>query len=164
MTTKGCGRGEGSNRSTVPQDEPLALFDAGFSTPADKERAAGRKAKGVTQTQIAEVFTAWQESTGRVRTKLDDSRKLKIRLALESYPVEDVLDAVRGWQMSSFHRGENREHRVWNELTLLLRNAEQIEKFRDLARAEPWMRNELGQRTPRQQASDGRRRIALGME
>lgn len=164
MTTKGSRRGDGSNRSTVPQDQPLALFDACFSESEGDGRTAGRKAKGVTQTQIAEVFNAWQESTGRERTKLDDSRRTKIRLALESYPVEDVLDAVRGWQMSPFHRGENREHRVWNELTLLLRNAAQIEKFRDLARAEPWMRNELGQRTPRQQASDVRRRIALGLE
>lgn len=162
MTTKGHERGDWSNRTSVPQDEPLALFDAGFSSPASEGRAAGRKAKGVTQTQIVEVFTAWQESTGRLRTKLDDSRKLKIRLALESYPVDDVLDAVRGWRMSPFHRGENREHKVWNELTLLLRNSEKIEHFRDLARSEPWMRNELGQRTPRQQASDVRRRIALG--
>lgn len=162
MTTKGHERGDGSNRSTVPQDQPLALFDAGFSASSGEGRATGLKAKGVTQTQIVEVFTAWQECTGRGRTRLDDSRKLKIRLALESYPVEDVLDAVRGWQMSPFHRGENREHKVWNELTLLLRNSEKIEHFRDLARSEPWMRNELGQRTPRQQASDVRRRIALG--
>lgn len=167
MTTNGSRRGDWSNRSTVPQDEPLALFDLSSSVSPDEGRAAGRKTKGVTSTQIDQVFKAWQESTGRAHTRLDDSRRLKITLALESYPVEDVLDAVRGWQMSSFHRGENRcgprgTGKVYNELSLLLRNAEKIEFFRDMARGESWMHNEVGARTPRQRNVDVWRRMATG--
>lgn len=82
---------------------------------------------------IRDVFDAWIASTGREakRTKLDDKRRRLIRNALGSYPVEDVVAAVTGWERSAFHRGENEAGKVYNDLGLLLRNSEKIEYFRD---------------------------------
>jgi hypothetical protein len=85
----------------------------------------------------AAVFDAWRESTGKHRAQLDDKRLRKIKAALRTYPLPDVLDAVRGWANSPHHRGENDQGTVYNELTLLLRDAEHIEHFRDLWRAGP---------------------------
>lgn len=83
------------------------------------------------------VFDAWVEATGKdkKRTKLDASRRRRIEWALNNYPVEDVLDAVRGWRNSSFHAGQNKDGRVYNDLTLLLRDASKLEMFRDCERS-----------------------------
>ena len=81
------------------------------------------------------VFQAWLASTQKTaRTVLDSKRRSLIERALKSHPLEDVLDAVRGWEHSPHHRGENAERKVWNDLGLLLRDAGKIEQFRDLAR------------------------------
>lgn len=84
---------------------------------------------------MEQVFEAWKASTKRTAaTVLDATRTRLITAALKTYPLEDVLDAVRGWEHSAYHRGENGEGKVYNDLGLLLRNAENIERFRDLAR------------------------------
>lgn len=81
------------------------------------------------------VFNAWIEATERTeRTVLSPKRRRLIRQALAQYPLDDVLDAVRGWKFSGFHCGDNRERKVYNEIELLLRDAEHIEQFRDYAR------------------------------
>jgi len=84
---------------------------------------------------VEEVFRTWKQSTSRGdRTVLDTSRRRVIVNALKDYPLADVVDAVRGWEHSAFHRGQNDAGKKHNELTLLLRDAEHIEKFRDSAR------------------------------
>ena len=89
-------------------------------------------------TDVERVFAAWIEATGRhpSRTKLDSKRKSLIRKALKSHPVEDVLDAVVGWRHDPFYCGDNDRGKTFNALGLLLRDAEHIERFRDLARKE----------------------------
>jgi hypothetical protein len=90
-----------------------------------------------TTVEVRRVFDAWVESTEKTgRTQLDKKRQRLIVNALKAYPIEDVLDAVRGWRRSPHHRGENDSGAVYNDLGLLLRNAEKIEHFRDLERGE----------------------------
>ena len=47
-----------------------------------------------------------------------------------------LLDAVVGWRHEPFYCGENDRGRAFNDLGLLLRDAEHVERFRDLARQE----------------------------
>jgi len=86
--------------------------------------------------EVRVVFDAWVEATGKhpTRTRLDDKRRRTIKKALNDHPVEDVLDAVVGWQHEPFYCGENDRGRPFNDLGLLLRDAEHVERFRDLAR------------------------------
>ena len=83
--------------------------------------------------EVETVFSAWLTSTGRdrSRTKLDAKRRRCIESALKSYPIEDVVLAVDGWRLSSFHRGENEAGKKYNDITLILRDSEKIEYFRD---------------------------------
>lgn len=83
------------------------------------------------------VFDAWQEATGRHRAVLDGKRRRVIKQALEHYPTSDLIDAVRGWNQSPHHRGENDRATVYNDIELLLRDAKHIEQFRDLTRHGP---------------------------
>ena len=86
---------------------------------------------------VTRVFDAWLLATQRTgRTVLTEKRKRVILTALKSYSVDDVVDAVRGWRNSPYHCGDNRQRTVYNGLELLLRDAEHIEKFRDLERGQ----------------------------
>jgi hypothetical protein len=81
---------------------------------------------------VQTVFDAWRESTGHLRARLDDKRRKRIKNALKSYPLTDVVAAVRGWRHSPHNRGENERATAYNDIDLLLRDAAHIEKFRDL--------------------------------
>jgi hypothetical protein len=86
---------------------------------------------------IDRVFEAWLKSTGKdpSRTKLDAKRRARISWALGNYSEEDVVDAVIGWENSPFHSGKNSQRKVYNDITLLLRDAAHLEQMRDLARS-----------------------------
>lgn len=84
------------------------------------------------------MFDAWVEATGRTgRTVLDRKRRRLIRRALDEHPLDDVLDAVVGIMRSPFHVGQNDRGRAYTGLDVILRDAEHIEQFRDLARQAP---------------------------
>lgn len=86
---------------------------------------------------VREVFTAWVESTGRdkSRTKLTAERVRCIKARMkDGYDLNDLIDAVRGWKRSPFHRGENERKVTYDDLTFLLRDGTHVEKFRNLER------------------------------
>ncbi len=68
---------------------------------------------------------------------MDPRRRRLITAALAAYPLDDVVDAVRGWRNSPHHAGDNDRGTVYNDLGLILRDAAHIEMFRDLARSGP---------------------------
>lgn len=89
-----------------------------------------------TDTDVRRVFDEWVRVTGRTdRTRLDDKRRALIARQLKHYPVDDLMDAVRGWQRSPFHRGQNATGEPVHDLRQLIGDAEHLERFRDLARA-----------------------------
>lgn len=84
---------------------------------------------------VVAVFDAWKQATGRTdRVVLDSKRTTTIKKALKAYPVDDVLDAVRGITASAWHMGENPDGKRYNDLTNALGDSTRIEKFRDLHR------------------------------
>jgi len=87
-----------------------------------------------TKSEVVKVFEAWVAATGKDpgRTRLDDKRRRKIVDALKTYPVREVIEAVEGWKHSPFHNGENERGTIYNDLTLILRDSANIERFRDL--------------------------------
>jgi hypothetical protein len=101
----------------------------------EEERREEKTTALSTASTVRTVFDAWIASTGRTpQTVLDSKRERLIRNALKAFPVQDVLDAVDGWSFSPHHRGENDRHTIYNDLNVLLRDAAQVEKFRDLKR------------------------------
>ncbi len=114
-----------SGRETPPFEDSVPLFPT--VTTNGKDPTGGLAT-------VDAVFAAWLASTQKTaRTVLDPKRRTLIANALKTHPPEDVLDAVRGWEHSAYHRGDY--GKKWNDLGLLLRDAEHIEKFRDLARS-----------------------------
>jgi hypothetical protein len=104
--------------------------------PSRIDLASERLKRGAVQ----QVFNAWDEARSEVRgvptgkVVLDDKRRRLIGRAVKQHGLPDVLDAVRGWRHSPHHRGENDRHTIYDDLGLLLRDADHVERFRDLER------------------------------
>lgn len=116
----GVGDGEGGGGNPPSSSRALALVGSDVSPSATGD--------------VAIVMDAWREATGHTRALLDPKRSRLITKALKAYPVDDVIDAVRGWKHSPHHRGENERGTVYDDIELLLRDAAHIERFRDLER------------------------------
>jgi hypothetical protein len=86
------------------------------------------------------ILAVWCEVTGRNpgSVRMTSQRQAKILARLkEGYPPEDLVDAVRGVALSPFHMGDNDRKQTYNDLTTVLRDGAQVEKFRDLYRQGP---------------------------
>jgi hypothetical protein len=89
-------------------------------------------------TDVERVFQAWASTRDHPNAvKLTDDRRRLIAKQLKVYPVGDLEDAVRGWTRSPFHTGQNEQGTTYNDLALMLRDADHVEKFRDLWRNGP---------------------------
>lgn len=125
----------GVGDETVPPGGDETVPHVGVETvpPMNLITEPDQKEEGADPVQV--VFDTWAAATARTRSRLDDKRRRLIQKALASYPVEDVLDAVVGWSADGFYCGDNDRGKTYNDLGLLLRDAEHIERFRDLARS-----------------------------
>ena len=125
LSSSGYGT-DGTSTSVVPPEpsKALELVSPDVSPPATDP--------------AAKVFDAWIEATGKTdRTVFTPERRKLVAKQLKHYPVDDLVDAVKGWRHSPHHRGENERNTVYNDLDLLLRDAKHIETFRDLERNPP---------------------------
>jgi hypothetical protein len=87
---------------------------------------------------VSEVFEHWKSVMQHSRAKLDSKRKQKILAALKlGYSIEQLKQAIDGCTKSSFHMGKNEQHKRYNDIALILRDAGHIEQFIDAASENP---------------------------
>lgn len=82
---------------------------------------------------VGEVFAYWQKVMDSPRSQLDDKRRKAIKGALKLYEPRQVCEAILGCSRSAWHMGENDRRAKFNGLDLILRDAEHIDKFMELA-------------------------------
>lgn len=99
------------------------------------ESSSGEGGGGETSSrqEDEQVFDAWVETlpdNGGRPHLFNDKRRSKVRARRrDGYPLQDLLDAVRGWKYDKWEeRWKN------NDLAVLLRDGGQLEKFRDMYR------------------------------
>jgi hypothetical protein len=92
-----------------------------------------------TTDSVLVVFDHWRKVMGKEgNTVLTDKRRKAVASRLkDGYSVADLLRAVDGCKLSKFHQGENDRKTPFNDLELICRNGENVEKFRDLATVAP---------------------------
>jgi hypothetical protein len=80
---------------------------------------------------IEDVFNHWIDAMGKnpKRVALDEKRRRNIGNAISFYGVETCKDAIDGCLLSDFHMGRNRQNKKYNDIELILRDAEHIERF-----------------------------------
>lgn len=79
--------------------------------------------------RVETVFNSWKEILKHPRAVLDDKRRSKIKKALKTYSQDLLIDAIKGCSKSPYHMGDNDSRTKYDEITLILRDAEHIERF-----------------------------------
>jgi len=90
------------------------------------------KAAGVLEEQILEVYEYWvlEMRPGRTRVPaLDAKRRLKVASAIADYGVDECKHAIDGCGASDFHMGRNRQGKKYDDLELIFRDQDHIERF-----------------------------------
>lgn len=87
--------------------------------------------------QITTIFDIWRTECDHPRAQLDPKRRRRIQWAADNYPHDDLIDAILGAAHSPFHQGDNDRHRKYDDITLIFRDAEHVEQFRDMHRHGP---------------------------
>jgi hypothetical protein len=80
---------------------------------------------------VEAVFTHWVFMFGhnRNRCALGPTRRRIIERALELYGVDTLLLAIEGCASSAWHAGDNDRNRTYQDLQLILRDEEHVERF-----------------------------------
>ncbi len=88
--------------------------------------------------EVRRVFDHWRATLGHDRAVLDDKRRRKIEAAIKSHGVETAIAAIDGCASSDWHMGRDpkSDGKRFDDLTLILRDAEKIEKFAAMAPAQ----------------------------
>lgn len=91
-----------------------------------------RKAELVPDALISEVYEYWLRlmRPGRTRVPaLDDKRRLKVASAIADYGAAECMRAIDGCRQSDFHMGRNKQNKKYNDLELIFRDQDHIERF-----------------------------------
>ena len=84
---------------------------------------------------IQQVFDHWVtvcRPTHRVQPVLSEKRRRKIAEAIRLYGTETCIQAIDGITYSDFHMGANNRGKKYDDIELVLRDAEHIERFAEL--------------------------------
>lgn len=91
------------------------------------------KAAAVEEELILLAFDYWLQVMGKNRRSvLDEKRRLCIGAAIHDYGLDRVRNSIEGCTMSDFHMGRNKANKKYNDISLILRDAEHIERFLEI--------------------------------
>lgn len=82
---------------------------------------------------VATVFQHWKQVMGRTAAKLTLKRAQLIKARLRDSTVDELLMAVDGCAASAWHMGRNDRRTRFDDLTLICRDREHVERFLELA-------------------------------
>jgi len=148
-TTQGTGgahlKASNSNKNDEPETEGAACgkmthpHEEGHTSPVTSHLKDKRQKplSSLTTENSAEpsdpcrfIFNHWQQVMGHPRARLDDKRSKLIRRWLKlGYAASDLTAAIDGCKASDWHMGRNDKGQVYDALSLILRDADQIDKF-----------------------------------
>ena len=79
---------------------------------------------------VAAVFNHWRIMMAHDRAKMDFKRAQAIRDRLrDGYSVDDLCLAIDGCCASAWHMGQNDRHIKYDSITLILRDADHVDRF-----------------------------------
>ena len=85
--------------------------------------------------KIRAVFNYWQTRCGHLGAHLDDKRSRLIKTQLNSgKSVEDIKLAIDGVSIDPFSQGLNDRGRKYDDISLICRDAEHVERFMEIAK------------------------------
>ena len=114
--------------STTKQDGTSTAKGDGTSTV---ERGTIKETlKETFKENIYVVFEFWKTTFNSPKTVLTEKRKKKIEARLDQgYSVEDIKKAILNCSKSDYHMGKNDRGTVYNDIELICREPEKLDRF-----------------------------------
>lgn len=109
--------------------------------PSRLTRQQREKAEKVDPELVDQVYAYWCEvmRPGRTRVPaLDARRYLKVAAAVSDYGVEECMKAIRGCAASDFHMGRNKQNKRYDDLELIFRDQDHVERFLTYGEYSDW--------------------------
>lgn len=82
-----------------------------------------------------ELFNYWQLKMNHPRAIFDAKRQRKVAQALKLYDIEDLKKAIDGCSLTPHNMGKNDSCQIYDDISLILRDADHIERFMNNANA-----------------------------
>ena len=109
--------------------------------PSRLTRQQREKAEKVDPQLVDQVYQYWCElmRPGRTRVPALDSRRyLKVAAAISDYGVDECMRAIRGCMASDFHMGRNKQNKRYDDLELIFRDQDHVERFLTYGEYSDW--------------------------
>lgn len=123
---------KGGSRVVQPKGNSSSSFSSSFSirdihVESDDSTAPAKEKK---PSEIEQVFDYWRKSLNHPTAKLTPTRRRRITDRLkDGYTVEDIQHAIDGCGMSPHNMGVNDTGTVYDDLELICRSGEKLERF-----------------------------------
>lgn len=99
-------------------------------TPENQTFVARARPWGEKANLVRQIFSFWQEIMNHPKAQLDDKRKRLISNALDwGYSYEQICEAITGCSQTAHNMGDNDRGERYDGLHVILRNADQIDRF-----------------------------------
>lgn len=83
-----------------------------------------------TAARVRVVFDFWKEAMKHPKAVLDGKRERAITGRLkDGYSTDDLIAAVKGCKATPYNMGDNKEHRVYDDIELICRDSVHVEQF-----------------------------------
>ncbi|MBP9728649.1 MAG: hypothetical protein KBD23_00700 [Gammaproteobacteria bacterium] len=97
-----------------------------------------------TECPLEQVFAHWKTVMNRSRARLDRKRRALVQKALKlGYTVQDLCEAISGCSLTPHNQGHNDRGERYDGLELILRTADQIDRFMHNYQHPPRLLNRL---------------------
>jgi hypothetical protein len=117
-------------RTTAKADDSLKREDQEEEKKEEKEDMPSSRKSANVGLSVTKVFDYWKEALSHPRSILDQKRKRLIEARLkEGYSEEDLRQAIRGIKNSPHNMGRNDTGTVYDDITLICRDAAHVERF-----------------------------------
>lgn len=104
-------------------------LDGDVPVKTESAIASPAKAKPPKLDEVKTIFEFWQKVMQSPKSVMDDKRKALIVKALKNYSPADICKAIRGCSKTPHNMGENAQAAKYNGIGLILRDAENIDRF-----------------------------------
>ena len=100
--------------------------------PSKLTQQQRQKAEKVPEAEVNAIYEYWCTvmRPGRTRVPgLDVKRSLKVAAAIADYGVDECKAAIDGCAASDFHMGRNKQKKRYDDLELIFRDQDHVERF-----------------------------------
>lgn len=126
----GVPRGKGSGRELEVEVEEEREWEEEKEIGVNRNIVAQARRREIFSGDVDKIFEHWKITFDHPHAILDSKRQKLISQALKTgFSVKQLCDAISGCSKTPHNMGENSSHQLYDGLHIILRSADQIERF-----------------------------------